>query len=47
MTVTLATPLELPCGITLPNRLCKAAMTEGLVGEMTRLTETDWLVGTW
>ena len=23
-------PLMLPCGATLPNRLCKAAMTEGL-----------------
>ncbi len=26
----LAQPLALPCGATLPNRLCKAAMTEGL-----------------
>lgn len=26
----LAQPLSLPCGATLVNRLCKAAMTEGL-----------------
>ena len=39
MTVTLATPLELPCGITLPNRLCKAAMTEGLADPQLRATE--------
>jgi 2,4-dienoyl-CoA reductase-like NADH-dependent reductase (Old Yellow Enzyme family) len=24
------TPLTLPCGHTVPNRLCKSAMTEGL-----------------
>ena len=31
MTATiLSEPLTLPCGATLPNRLCKAAMTEGL-----------------
>ncbi len=28
--VTLASPLTLPCGATLPNRIAKAAMTEGL-----------------
>jgi len=28
----LSTPLELPCGLTLKNRLVKAAMTEGLAG---------------
>ena len=27
---TITTPLTLPCGITLKNRLAKAAMTEGL-----------------
>ena len=26
----IATPLKLPCGTEIPNRLCKAAMTEGL-----------------
>jgi len=30
MTDPLAQPLRLPCGAVLPNRLCKAAMTEGL-----------------
>jgi len=30
MTNLLARPLSLPCGATLPNRLCKAAMSEGL-----------------
>src|SRR5262245_4156512 len=26
----LASPLELPCGVTLPNRIAKSAMSEGL-----------------
>ena len=30
MTTILGTPLNLPCGATLPNRLAKAAMSEGL-----------------
>ena len=30
--------LNLPCGATLPNRLCKAAMTEGLADEHLRAT---------
>jgi 2,4-dienoyl-CoA reductase-like NADH-dependent reductase (Old Yellow Enzyme family) len=30
MTNILATPLQLPCGVTLSNRIAKAAMTEGL-----------------
>ncbi len=30
MTISLASPVELPCGAVLPNRLAKAAMTEGL-----------------
>lgn len=30
MTVTIATPLGLPCGVELPNRLAKAAMSEQL-----------------
>lgn len=29
-TSTLSSPLMLPCGVTVPNRICKAAMTEGL-----------------
>ncbi len=35
----LAQPLTLPCGITLQNRLCKAAMTEGLGDRQLRATE--------
>ncbi len=34
----LSTPLKLPCGVTLPNRLCKAALTEGLADSMNRAT---------
>ncbi len=30
MTSPLSQPLALPCGVTLPNRLCKAAMSEGM-----------------
>jgi 2,4-dienoyl-CoA reductase-like NADH-dependent reductase (Old Yellow Enzyme family) len=30
MTISLSDPLTLPCGATLPNRLAKAAMTEGM-----------------
>ena len=33
----LAQPLTLPCGAVLPNRLCKAAMTEGLADELNRV----------
>ena len=31
-------PLFLPCGMTLPNRLCKAAMTEALADSLNRPT---------
>jgi 2,4-dienoyl-CoA reductase-like NADH-dependent reductase (Old Yellow Enzyme family) len=34
----LAEPLRLPCGAVLPNRLCKAAMTEGLADPLLRAT---------
>jgi 2,4-dienoyl-CoA reductase-like NADH-dependent reductase (Old Yellow Enzyme family) len=34
----LDSPLTLPCGATLPNRLCKAAMTEGLADARLRAT---------
>lgn len=34
----LSQPLTLPCGAVLPNRLCKAAMTEGLADEYLRAT---------
>lgn len=40
MTVSslLSEPFRLPCGASLPNRLCKAAMTEGLADEHLRAT---------
>ncbi|HEX4871218.1 MAG TPA: NADH:flavin oxidoreductase/NADH oxidase family protein [Nevskiaceae bacterium] len=38
MTDVLQQPLRLPCGVTLPNRLCKAAMTEGLADPRLRAT---------
>jgi len=38
-TVDIGSPLELPCGATLGNRLCKAALTEGLADPMNRATE--------
>lgn len=36
---TLASSVELPCGLVLPNRLCKAAMTESLADPQSRATE--------
>lgn len=38
MTPTIASPLPLPCGAILPNRLCKAALTEGLADFLNRAT---------
>lgn len=38
MTASIATPLTLPCGAVLPNRLVKAAMTEGLADSANRAT---------
>jgi len=35
----IATQLQLPCGAVLPNRLCKAAMTEGLADSNNQATE--------
>lgn len=35
----LGTPLKLPCGVTLPNRLAKSAMTEGMADPWGRATE--------
>ncbi len=44
----LAQPLTLPCGAILPNRLAKAAMTEGLADSQGRPTpELDRLYGIW
>jgi len=34
----LAMPLELPCGAVLPNRIAKAAMTEGIASPQLRAT---------
>jgi 2,4-dienoyl-CoA reductase-like NADH-dependent reductase (Old Yellow Enzyme family) len=36
---TLKSPLTLPCGVTLPNRLLKSAMTEGLADAQDRPTQ--------
>lgn len=38
MTIDIGTPLALPCGATIGNRLCKAALTEGLADPMNRAT---------
>jgi 2,4-dienoyl-CoA reductase-like NADH-dependent reductase (Old Yellow Enzyme family) len=38
-TSLLAQPLRLPCGVTLPNRIAKAAMTEGIADAHLRATE--------
>jgi 2,4-dienoyl-CoA reductase-like NADH-dependent reductase (Old Yellow Enzyme family) len=35
----LSQPLVLPCGATLPNRICKAAMTEGVADKHLRATD--------
>ena len=39
MTTTLATPLTLPCGAILPNRICKSAMTEGIADSYDHATD--------
>jgi 2,4-dienoyl-CoA reductase-like NADH-dependent reductase (Old Yellow Enzyme family) len=44
----LARPLRLPCGAVLPNRLCKAAMTEGVADDRLRATQRhETLYRTW
>lgn len=48
MGVTLGSSLELPCGAVLPNRIAKAAMTEGLATPDGRPTpELERLYGIW
>ncbi len=48
MTVRLDSPLELPCGVRIPNRIAKAAMTEGLATPAGRPTPAlDRLYGLW
>lgn len=37
-TIRLDTPLPLPCGVSLPNRLGKSAMTEGCADHLGRAT---------
>ena len=37
--ITIATPLDLPCGAKLPNRIVKGAMTEGLADPLSRATQ--------
>jgi hypothetical protein len=47
-TATLDVSLKLPCGAVLPNRVCKAAMTEGLSGLINRTNEhQERLCRTW
>lgn len=38
MSLAIAEPLTLPCGVTVPNRLVKAAMTEGLADPLNQAT---------
>jgi 2,4-dienoyl-CoA reductase-like NADH-dependent reductase (Old Yellow Enzyme family) len=46
--ITIGNSLQLPCGATLPNRLCKAAMTEGLADPLNRATpELERLYRVW
>jgi 2,4-dienoyl-CoA reductase-like NADH-dependent reductase (Old Yellow Enzyme family) len=48
MTITLSDPLTLPCGATLPNRLAKAAMTEGMATpDGLPTAELERLYGLW
>jgi len=48
MTISLSSPLKLPCGATLPNRIAKAAMTEGLATpDGVPTAELDRLYGLW
>jgi len=48
MTSSLAQPIALPCGSTIPNRLGKSAMTEGLADKFDRPTQRhNTLYKTW
>jgi 2,4-dienoyl-CoA reductase-like NADH-dependent reductase (Old Yellow Enzyme family) len=48
MTISIGTPIDLPCGARLANRLCKAALTEGLADTMNRATDQlSRLYGRW
>ena len=37
--INIESTLKLPCGVTVKNRICKAAMTEGLADEQNRATQ--------
>ena len=39
MTADISSPITLPCGVTVKNRIAKAPMTEGLADSMNRATE--------
>ncbi len=46
--ITVSSTLKLPCGVSVPNRLCKAAMTEGLASPSNQATEKHAeLYGRW
>jgi 2,4-dienoyl-CoA reductase-like NADH-dependent reductase (Old Yellow Enzyme family) len=48
MTISLSDPLSLPCGAVLPNRLSKAAMTEGMASpDGVPTAELERLYGLW
>ena len=48
MSVGIHSSLLLPCGALIPNRLCKAALTEGLADAMNRATpQLDRLYRAW
>ena len=48
LAIQLGTELKLPCGVTIPNRLGKSAMTEGLADEYDNATpELNQLYQTW
>ncbi|MDR3506278.1 MAG: NADH:flavin oxidoreductase/NADH oxidase family protein [Caulobacteraceae bacterium] len=48
MSQILSTPLPLPCGVTLPNRLTKAAMSEGIANAANHATpRLETLYGHW
>jgi len=48
MTISLSDPLALPCGATLPNRIAKAAMTEGMATpDGVPTPELERLYGLW
>ena len=46
--ITVSSTLKLPCGVSVPNRICKAAMTEGIASPSNQATEKHAeLYGRW